>query len=95
MDITSLTDMIVPEVFSAYLMDNLTVKNLLFTSGIVEVSPLLASKLELGGDDFNFPYFDDITQGESNVPVEGTAQTAGKPQKTSSEGNWRGFQKPG
>lgn len=75
---TLISDVVVPEVTADYLMDDLAVANLMFSSGIVKTDPMLASLLNMGGSKFSFPYWGDITAGESDIPVEGTAATARK-----------------
>lgn len=75
---TKISDVVVPDVTADYLMDDLAVANLMFSSGIVKTDPLLASLLTMGGSKFSFPYWGTITGGESDIPVEGVASTARK-----------------
>lgn len=75
---TNISDLIVPDVTSDYLMDDLPVANLMFQSGIVKTDPLLAQSLSMGGSKFSYPYWGTITGGESDIPVEGAASAVRK-----------------
>ena len=78
MAITTISDVIVPEPMYNYLVDTLVRQNLLFQSGIVVADPIMAGLLTIGGSKFTFPFWGDITQDESEIPVEGAAATPGK-----------------
>ncbi len=69
---TKFADVIVPAVFSEYLMEPIREKNALFTSGIVVYDALLASKLDVGGDVFTYPYWGGLTGTSLQAPTEDT-----------------------
>ena len=75
---TNIADIIEPVPFANYMMDRLPVANKLFESGIIYNDPMLRQMLDGGGRSFDFPFWGDITQGESAVPVENTTTAAGK-----------------
>ena len=75
---TNIADIIEPIPFSNYMMDRLPVANKLFSSGIVYQDAMLKTRLEGGGRKFEVPFWGDITQGESDIPVENTPTAAGK-----------------
>ena len=75
---TKIADVIVPEVFADYLMEPILVKNALFDSGIIEYDALLASKLDKGGDSFNFPFWGAMDSDALIVPSEDGTDTVQK-----------------
>ena len=75
---TLISDVVVPEPMADYLLDDLPVANLMFSSGIVAQDPSLVAMLTKGGSKFSFPFWGDITGTESEIPVEGTAASIGK-----------------
>ena len=70
---TRLTNIITPEVFTDYTMENWTERNRFFTSGAVINSPELARLLNGGGKNFNAPFWQSLS-GDSDIPVENSAQ---------------------
>lgn len=75
---TTISDVVIPEVFAPYLMKPILIKNALFESGIVEYDALLASKLDVGGDEFQFPYWGALELDTTEVPTEAGANTVNK-----------------
>ncbi len=67
---TRIADIIKPEVFSEYLMEPIREKNALFASGIVTYDALLASKLDVGGDHFTYPYWGKLSATALQAPDE-------------------------
>jgi hypothetical protein len=55
MAVTRISDIIVPEVFAAYMAKDTTEKTALFRSGIMRVDGELGAKLAGGGRTFNNP----------------------------------------
>ena len=78
MAMTTFSDVIIPEVFSEYLMEPIREANALFASGIVKYDALLASKLDFGGDDFTFPYWGALSATGLEAPTESTEGTINK-----------------
>lgn len=74
---TDIADIIEPVPFANYMIDRLPVANKLFMSGIVYQDAMLKTRLEGGGRKFEVPFWGDITQGESSIPVENTSTAAG------------------
>lgn len=62
-----LSDVIVPEVYHKYEVENSTVKTRLFQSGIVVPSNKIATDLGGGGRTFQIPFWNDLGDGESNT----------------------------
>lgn len=66
---TKLTNLIVPEIFSAYFVEQVVAQNQFFNSGIVAPSPQLTEMMRMGGYTGNLPFFQDIT-GDAEVLSE-------------------------
>ena len=75
---TTISDVVIPEIFATYLMAPILEKNELFDSGMVVFDALLASKLDVGGDDFKFPYWGAMDLDTTEVPTEAGANTVNK-----------------
>jgi hypothetical protein len=75
---TTFADVIIPEVFSEYLMEPIREKNALFESGIVTYDALLASKLDVGGDVFTYPYWGALVGTSLEAPDEVLEGTVNK-----------------
>ena len=71
---TRLTDIIIPEVFYPYIMEESLNRNPFFQSGILAPSPEIVAFLAGGGKTSNIPYWQDLT-GDSDVPSETVADT--------------------
>lgn len=65
--ITSVTDVVVPEIFTPYIQQLTEEKARLIQSGILVVNPLMANLLAGGGNTFNIPSFKDLDNDEDNV----------------------------
>ena len=71
---TRLTDIIIPEVFYPYIMEESLNRNPFFQSGILAASPQITAFLAGGGKTSNIPYWQDLT-GDSDEPSETVADT--------------------
>lgn len=71
---TRLTDIIIPEVFYPYIMEESLNRNPFFQSGILAPSQSIVDFLAGGGKTSNIPYWQDLT-GSSDVPSETVADT--------------------
>lgn len=69
---TLLSDIIVPEVFTNYMIEQTAEKSALYQSGIIATDPELDSALNSGGKLINVPFFKDL-QGEDQVRASNTA----------------------
>jgi hypothetical protein len=75
---TTISDVVIPEVFDMYLMAPIRENNFLFSSGMVVYDALLASKLDAGGEDFKFPYWGALDLDTTETPTEAGANTINK-----------------
>ena len=71
---TRLTNIITPDVFTDYTIENWSVRNRFFQSGAVVDSPQIGALLDGGGKLFEAPFWQNLT-GDSEIPVEATPQT--------------------
>lgn len=67
--VTKLTDVIVPELFSQYVLEKTKEKSELIASGAIENNPLLDRLVNGGGNTMKMPKWNDLT-GESQVFTE-------------------------
>lgn len=65
--VTRLSDAIVPEVFSAYMLKETMQKAPIFESGAIRMDPDFVSKLAGGGSTFQVPHWNDLDDTESDV----------------------------
>lgn len=73
MALVRLSDVIVPEVFSNYMINNTVVGTEVFDSGIVRMDPEMSAKLAGGGRLFQHPVWRDL---DNDAPVIGTDNPA-------------------
>jgi hypothetical protein len=73
MALTRLTDVIVPEVFNAYMLVETMTKADIFKSGIVAMKDDMAGKLAGGGETFNTPFWTDLSNTGSKVASDNPA----------------------
>lgn len=80
MALTRLSDVIVPEVFAAYMTKDTTEKTEIFRSGILRPDSELSAKLAGGGITFNVPFWRDLDNTESGIGSDDPAvlSTPGK-----------------
>jgi len=73
---TAKSDVIIPEIFNPYLVEQTAIKSNFFRSGIVRTAPEFNSLLAGGGETFNFPFWQTIVgANDSSVLSEGTPLT--------------------
>ncbi len=73
---TRLTDLVIPEVFTAYVQLLTEEKSAFRASGVLESSPLLSQLLSGGARSFNVPHFRDLAQTESNISSDDPGSNA-------------------
>ncbi len=76
MAVVRISDIIVPEVFAAYMAKDTTEKTAIFTSGIIRPDGELASKLGGGGRTFNNPFWNDLDNTEAGTASDDPSQNA-------------------
>jgi hypothetical protein len=64
---TRLTDVIVPETFTAYVVQNTLQKTALIQSGAVVPNSAITDQLRAGAESFNIPYWLDLGDTEANI----------------------------
>jgi hypothetical protein len=74
--VVRLTDVIVPDVFLAYMAKDTMEKTALFQSGAITPDPMLASKLAGGGETFQIPFWKDLGNTEANIGNDNPATVA-------------------
>ncbi len=67
-----LGDVIVPEVYTSYLVEQSIHKNAFMQSGIMATHPTIQAAIAAGGETFNIPFWGDIT-GDPQALKSGTA----------------------
>jgi hypothetical protein len=72
---TRLTNVVIPEVFSAYTAEQSIYRSRLFGSGVVEVNPLMNNLLAGGGTTFELPFWQDVAGTSGDIPSETVAAT--------------------
>lgn len=66
MAVTSISDIIVPEVFTNYVQEQTAERSALWNSGIVQNDPQVANKLNSGGEIVKMPFWKDLDQDSIN-----------------------------
>jgi hypothetical protein len=74
---TRIADIIIPEVFTPYVMEKSLNQNRFFQSGILQSVERITQNLMGGGKTFNIPFWQDLT-GATTVPSETVAATVDK-----------------
>lgn len=78
MALTQITDVIVPEFFTPYVIERTAAKSALVAAGIISMDPLFASLVSKGGELITMPFWQDLS-GNSQVPAsDGTELTTKK-----------------
>jgi hypothetical protein len=80
---TTVTDVVVPEVFTGYVQVQTMERSALIQSGVIQRSPQLDGFLSGGGLTFNQPFWNDLDNDEENIPVTNPA-TLSTPNKIDS-----------
>ena len=84
MAVTQLTDVIVPEAFTSYVVQNSMEKSALVQSGIVARNGVIEQQLTAGAESFNVPFWSDLADDEANIASDDPAVDA-TPKKISAE----------
>lgn len=74
---TRIADIIIPEVFTPYVMEKSLNQNRFFQSGVLQPVESIVRFLANGGKTFNIPFWQDLT-GATTVPSETVAATVDK-----------------
>lgn len=77
MAVTKIADVIVPEIFTPYVIEKTAEKSRILTSGIAIANPKLNELVTAGGLTINMPYWKDLT-GADEVLSDQTPLTPGK-----------------
>lgn len=64
---TQISDVIVPEEFTKYLVQNTMVASALFQSGVLANNDVVLAQLAAGADMFNVPYWNDLPDDEADI----------------------------
>lgn len=67
MAVTRLTDVIVPEAFTDYLVQNSMEKTALVQSGVMTRNAVITTQLNAGADSFSVPFWRDLGDEEANI----------------------------
>lgn len=67
MSIVRIQDVVVPEQFTGYVVDNSVEKTALYGSGVVRRNGQIVSQLQAGADSFTVPFWRDIANDEANI----------------------------
>ena len=67
---TRLTDVITPEVFSAYTLEPSIYRSRFWRAGLIEVNPAITALLNGGGTTFEFPFWQDTVGTSGDIPSE-------------------------
>jgi len=84
MAVTQITDVIVPEAFTSYVVQNSMEKSALVQSGIVARNGVIEQQLTAGAESFNVPFWSDLADDEANIASDDPAVDA-TPKKISGE----------
>jgi len=80
MPTVQISDVIVPEIFSAYGVENSMVNTALFQSGVLLLNGEMQSQLQAGAQSFTVPFWSDIPDIEADITTDVLA-TLSTPQK--------------
>lgn len=73
---TQLSDVIVPEVFSAYVAENSVEKSALVQSSVMARNQEMEAQLKAGADSFTVPYWKDLGDDEANITNDDPSKEA-------------------
>ena len=62
-----ISDVIIPEEFTAYQVENSLVSTALLQSGVVVNNALIADQLQAGAESFTIPYWADLSDSEADI----------------------------
>jgi hypothetical protein len=81
---TRITDVIVPEAFTQYVVQNSMETSALVQSGIAARNGVIEQQLQAGAESFNVPFWSDLADDEANIASDDPAVEA-TPKKISGE----------
>ena len=84
MAVTRLSDVVVPEEFTAYVVQNTMETSALVQSGIVSRNAVIEEQLQAGAESFTVPFWNDLSDDEANIASDDPEVTA-TPRKLTSE----------
>ncbi len=64
---TQISDLIIPEVFTAYVVQNTMERSALYQSGVAVKNAAMIDQLQAGADSFTVPHWLDLANDEANV----------------------------
>lgn len=70
MAVTRISDVVVPEEFTSYLVQNTMKKTALVQSGVATQNALILQQLALGSHSFNVPFWNDLADDEANIVTD-------------------------
>lgn len=70
MSLVQLADVIVPEVFDAYVTQETTEKSALYSSGVIAANASMGAKLSAGGRLFQTPFWKDLDNTEADIGTD-------------------------
>ncbi|MEI9979377.1 MAG: major capsid protein [Edaphobacter sp.] len=82
MSVTQIADVIVPQEFTTYQIENSVVTTALFQSGVLVKNGVIADQLQAGAQSFNVPFWKDLGEAEADITSDDPAVLS-TPQKYS------------
>lgn len=70
MSVTRIQDVVVPEEFTDYLVQNTMKKSAIVQSGIATINALILQQIKLGSHSFNVPFWRDLSDDEANIVTD-------------------------
>lgn len=67
MAVTQLADIIEPQIFTDYIVQNTMEKTAFFQSGVAVRNALMQEQLKAGAESFNVPFWSDLANDEANI----------------------------
>jgi hypothetical protein len=67
MAVVQLTDVIVPDVFTSYIIQNTFERTALVMSGVAQRNSVIETQLRAGADSFTVPFWNDLANDEANI----------------------------
>lgn len=84
MAVTQIADVIVPQEFTEYLIENSVVSTALYQSGVLAKNGVIADQLQAGADSFTVPFWKDDVAGNADPDITSDdPNTLSTPQKIS------------
>lgn len=84
MAVTRISDVVVPEEFTSYVVQNTMEASALVQAGVVARNGVIEGQLQAGADSFNVPFWNDLADDEADVVSDDPAVTS-TPKKLSAE----------